>query len=34
MGETRKLIMGTFTEDSATDRAGKAVAATISNTVP
>ena len=34
MGETRKLIMGTFTEDSVTDRAGKAVAATISNTVP
>ena len=32
--ETRKLIMGTFTEDSVTDRAGKAVAATISNTVP
>lgn len=31
--ETRKLIMGTFTEDSVTDRAGKAVAATISNTV-
>ena len=23
MGETRKLIMGTFTEDSVTDRAGK-----------
>ena len=34
MGETRKLIMGTFTEDSVTDRAGKAAAATISNTVP
>ena len=34
VGETRKLIMGTFTEDSVTDRAGKAVAATISNTVP
>ena len=34
MGETRKLIMGTFTEDSVIDRAGKAVAATISNTVP
>ena len=32
--ETRKLIMGTFTEDSVMDRAGKAVAATISNTVP
>ena len=32
--ETRKLIMGTFTEDSVTDRAGKAVAVTISNTVP
>lgn len=32
--ETGKLIMGTFTEDSVTDRAGKAVAATISNTVP
>ena len=26
--ETRKLIMGTFTEDSVMDRAGKAVAAT------
>ena len=34
VSETRKLIMGTFTEDSVTDRAGKAVAATISNTVP
>ena len=32
--ETRKLTMGTFTENSVTDRAGKAVAATISNTVP
>ena len=32
--ETGKLTMGTFTDGSVMDQAGKAVAATISNTVP